>query len=295
MTAARHKAAAEHKPGRRLVSRFLMPSLAAAVVTSTVVGVSVASSSDVTAVSDEPAFSAHLIEKADPLESADQFADRQQRVSRAAPRTSIEALPEPVGHRFATAPLKLRLEPAEKAEDAGVVDELTKLFITGERKDDFTEVLLEDKVFWVSSEYLAKQEPEPEPEPVPEESTAGGDTTEALPAGDCTAAPPSGVTSSAMAVYEAVCARFPQVTTYGGYRGDGEHSDGRAIDIMVSGELGWDIANYLLANAGSFGLYDIIYSQRIWTDQRSSEGWRYMEDRGSTTANHYDHVHVKVY
>jgi hypothetical protein len=29
--------------------------------------------------------------------------------------------------------------------------------------------------------------------------------------------------------------------------------------------------------------------------QRSSEGWRWMEDRGSTTANHYDHVHVTVY
>lgn len=266
-----------------------MPSLAAAVVTSTVVGVSVATSPDVTAVSDEPAFSARLIENADPLDTADQFADRAQRVSRAAPRTSIEALPEPVGHRFATAPLKLRLEPSLKAKDAGVVDELTKLFITGERKDGFTEVLLEDKVFWVSSEYLAKKKPEPE------EASAAGGGTDALAVGTCTAAPPSGVTANAMAVYEAVCARFPQVTTYGGYRGDGEHSDGRAIDIMISGETGWDIANYLLANAGTFGLYDIIYSQRIWTDQRSSEGWRYMEDRGSTTANHYDHVHVKVY
>jgi hypothetical protein len=287
VTAARHKAAAERKPGRRMVSRVLVPSLAAAVVTSTVVGVSVATS-NVSAVSEEPAFSAHLIEAADPLDSADRFADREQRVSRAAPRTRLVALPEPVGHRFATAPLKLRLEPTEKAKDAGVVDELSKLFITGERKNGYAQILLEDKVFWVSSEYLAKKKPQPE-----ETAAAGG--TEALPVGNCTAAPPSGVTASAMAVYEAVCARFPQVTTYGGWRGDGEHSDGRAIDIMVSGQLGWDIANYLLANAGTFGLYDIIYAQRIWTDQRSSEGFRYMEDRGSTTANHYDHVHVKVY
>ena len=235
MTAARHKAAAEHKPGRRMVTRFLVPSLAAAVVTSTVVGVSVATS-NVSAVSEEPAFSAHLIEAADPLESADRFADREQRVSRAAPRTRIVALPEPVGHRFAVAPLKLRLEPAEKAKDAGVVDELTKLFITGERKNGYAQILLEDKLFWVSSEYLAKKKPEPE------ESTEAAAATDALPVGNCTAAPPSGVTASAMAVYEAVCARFPQVTTYGGWRGDGEHSDGRAIDIMVSGQLGWDIA-----------------------------------------------------
>ena len=64
---------------------------------------------------------------------------------------------------------------------------------------------------------------------------------------------------------------------------------------MVSGDLGWQVAEYLLANAGTFGLYDIIYAQRIWTAERSSEGWRSMEDRGSATANHYDHVHVKVY
>ncbi len=288
MTAARHKAAAERKPGRRMVSRVLVPSLAAAVVTSTVVGVSVATS-NVSAVSEQPAFSAHLIQKADPLEAADRFADREQRVSRAAPRTRIVALPEPVGHRFATAPLKLRLEPSEKAKDAGVVDELAKLFITGKRKDGYAQILLEDKLFWVSSEYLAKKKPEPE------EASSSGGGADALPVGNCTAAPPSGVTANAMAVYEAVCARFPQVTTYGGWRGDGEHSDGRAIDIMISGQTGWDIANYLLANAGTFGLYDIIYSQRIWTDQRSSEGWRYMSDRGSATANHYDHVHVKVY
>jgi hypothetical protein len=39
----------------------------------------------------------------------------------------------------------------------------------------------------------------------------------------------------------------------------------------------------------------VIWSQHIWTVQRSSEGWRAMPDRGSTTANHYDHVHVSVY
>lgn len=282
MTAARHKAAAEHKPSRRALARFLMPSLAAAVVTSTVVGVSVATS----AVSGDraTAYSAHLIQDADAAGSAERLADRGLRVSRAAPRTRIVALPEPVGHRFATEPLKLRLEPSRKAKDAGVVDELSKLLITGEREGGYTQILLDEKLFWVSSEYLARKKPD---------VTASG--VGDLPVGDCTAAPPSGVTAGAMAVYEAVCARFPMITTYGGWRGDGEHSDGRAVDIMVSGDLGWQVAEYLLANAGTFGLYDIIYAQRIWTAERSSEGWRSMEDRGSATANHYDHVHVKVY
>ena len=40
---------------------------------------------------------------------------------------------------------------------------------------------------------------------------------------------------------------------------------------------------------------EVLYSQKIWTVQRSSEGWRSFSDRGSTTANHYDHVHVSVY
>ena len=33
----------------------------------------------------------------------------------------------------------------------------------------------------------------------------------------------------------------------------------------------------------------------IWSVERGGEGWRGMSDRGSTTANHYDHVHVTTY
>ncbi len=39
----------------------------------------------------------------------------------------------------------------------------------------------------------------------------------------------------------------------------------------------------------------MLWSRQIWTVQRNSEGWRAMKDRGSTTANHEDHVHVTVY
>jgi hypothetical protein len=64
---------------------------------------------------------------------------------------------------------------------------------------------------------------------------------------------------------------------------------------MVSGDLGWQVAEFLRAHAAEFNLYDVIYAQRIFTQERASEGWRAMSDRGSTTANHYDHVHVAVY
>ncbi|WP_370616699.1 hypothetical protein [Mumia sp. Pv 4-285] len=106
----------------------------------------------------------------------------------------------------------------------------------------------------------------------------------------------SGLTANAISVHRAVCAEFPAVTSYGGVRsGDGgEHGSGRALDIMVSGETGDAIADFVRANASKLGVTEVLWAQKIWTTQRGSEGWRSMEDRGSSTANHFDHVHVTV-
>ena len=57
---------------------------------------------------------------------------------------------------------------------------------------------------------------------------------------------------------------------------------------------GQQIAEYYRANASRFGIEYIIFNQRIWSVARNSEGWRYMADRGSDTANHIDHVHITV-
>jgi hypothetical protein len=65
--------------------------------------------------------------------------------------------------------------------------------------------------------------------------------------------------------------------------------------MISDSTVGWQIANWVRANASRLGVSEVLYSQRIWTVQRSSEGWRFMSDRGSATANHYDHVHVTVY
>lgn len=133
------------------------------------------------------------------------------------------------------------------------------------------------------------------PEPAP--SGGGGGISDApCPSGSSVE---SGLTSNAIAVHRAVCHLFPDVSSYGGLRvgDDGEHGEGRALDIMVYSDsaLGDEIADWVRANAGSLGVSEVLWSQQIWTVQRSSEGWRYMEDMGSTTANHYDHVHVTVY
>jgi hypothetical protein len=159
---------------------------------------------------------------------------------------------------------------------------------------------------WVNGQYLAEHKPAP-PAPEPEPQAESDDTTATESATTTTsgvsgASCPdgssieSGLTSSAVRLYRAVCAAFPALTTYGGYDPHGEHVDGRAIDFMITdSSLGQAVADYVLANAGSLGVRDIIWSQQIWTPEQASSGWRFMEDRGSATANHYDHVHVAVF
>jgi hypothetical protein len=105
----------------------------------------------------------------------------------------------------------------------------------------------------------------------------------------------NGLQPNTVKLYRAVCAAFPAVSSWGGRSGSGDHGAGRALDIMCTGSLGDSIAAYVRSHASSFGVSEVIWKQRIWSVQRSSEGWRPMEDRGSTTANHYDHVHVSVY
>ena len=287
MTSARHTAVVEHALRRRL-ARITAPALAATVVTGTVVAVSLGTSQ---AEPGPVAASGQISRHVDPAQIADRLADRSQSVSRSARRVTLVERPEAVGSRFATAPLNVRTEPAEDAKVVDVVEAGTKIDITGENRKGFAEVVRDRTAYWVSAEYLSKDKPEADTA----SSADGADAAAAPAAGSCTAAAPSGVVSQAMVVFHEVCSHFPSITTYGGWRADGEHIDGHAIDVMVSGDLGWQVANYLRANAARLNLYDVIFSQRIFTQERAGEGWRYMSDRGSTTANHYDHVHVAVY
>jgi hypothetical protein len=104
------------------------------------------------------------------------------------------------------------------------------------------------------------------------------------------------LTPGAVYVYRSVCHAVPQITRYGGWDAHGEHASGRALDVMTSDvALGTAIADFLQAHASELHLYDVIWRQHIWTPVRSAEGWRLMPSRGSSTADHYDHVHVSTY
>jgi Sec-independent protein translocase protein TatA len=147
----------------------------------------------------------------------------------------------------------------------------------------------------------AKATPKPTTAPAPAPKAAAA--APAAPAGVSQAACASGsaveagLTKDAIRVHRAVCALFSGVTGWGGTRGSGDfHGTGQALDIMIpNSSVGQSIANYVRANAKALGVSEVIWSQHIWTVQRSGEGWRAMSDRGSPTANHYDHVHVSVY
>ena len=103
-----------------------------------------------------------------------------------------------------------------------------------------------------------------------------------------------GLVPSAAAVYSAVRSTFG-ITNIGGLRpGDwGDHGTGHAVDVMITSSAQGDaVAAYALANAGRFGIKYVIWQQRIWMP--STGVWRLMEDRGSPTQNHMDHVHISV-
>lgn len=104
-------------------------------------------------------------------------------------------------------------------------------------------------------------------------------------------------------LFDAVAYHFgDRLETIGGWRADGggfnDHPSGRALDIMIpnysspeSVKLGTDINDFVLANAEKFGLEYTIWRQHY--NPATGTG-NQMDDRGSDTQNHFDHVHVTL-
>jgi peptidoglycan hydrolase CwlO-like protein len=82
----------------------------------------------------------------------------------------------------------------------------------------------------------------------------------------------------------------------GGLRpGDpGDHGTGHALDFMTGGHcsaLGWDIANYVAANADAFGVTYIMFCDKFYSTFTNHNGPAYTWVHWGDGA-HYDHVHV---
>lgn len=87
--------------------------------------------------------------------------------------------------------------------------------------------------------------------------------------------------------------------SFGTYAGH-DPTPERALDIFVpvdDPETAAAICAFGIANQAQFGIWYEMSRQHIWNVERASEGWRPQSpyDRGSLTANHYDHVHVSFY
>lgn len=199
------------------------------------------------------------------------------------------------GTRYTTASVNVRTGPGLGYAVRATLSDGAEVAITGWAVDGWRQVVVSRKAGWIKESYLTTKKPVAAPARESQSASSGGSGFSDEPCADASGIE-SGLTSRTRSVLRAVCAEFPQVDSYGGYRADGGsyHSTGRAIDVMATGEFGWEIARWARANASALGIIEVIYSQRIWTSQRSGDGWRAMEDRGGTTANHYDHVHISV-
>jgi hypothetical protein len=219
--------------------------------------------------------------KQEAKQEAEQEAEQARREAKQQKNATLEAIKRADTKLWTTADLNLWSSPEENADKVGVLDGIEKVLVTGRKDNGRVEVVIEDEARWVSAGYFSEKKPETGP-------TLGGACTNG-------SSVPSGVDAGVVLVHEAVCANFPEITSYGTFRNDGEHAQGRAVDVMISGETGWQVADFLRANYAALDIEYIIYAQNIWSVERGGEGWRSMSDRGSTTANHYDHVHVTVY
>jgi hypothetical protein len=191
-------------------------------------------------------------------------------------------VPKPKGKLWTTAPLDLRTQPKEKAQSAGELKPGKRVPVTGRRQGGYAEVIVGKVTRWVTQDYLSKEKA-PEAMGLSDAPCPDGSSIE------------SALQPQSVKVYRAVCAAFPELTTYGGQDGHGEHVNGEAIDFMVpDSATGQRVADFVYAHHAELDLFDIIWSQHIWTIERSGEGFRSMPDRGSATANHYDHVHIKI-
>ena len=206
----------------------------------------------------------------------------------------------PAGTKFVQANTVVRAQASTDAETIASIKVGDEISVTDKVDGKFRQVAVDGKVGYVLEARLGDAAPaKPEPK--------GTKTSSKSSAGSAAQAPDAnipaysgksvlGLKPRAMVVYEAVTARW-SFSSIGGYRSSNNrsnHGQGGAIDFMTftDSAKGWAVANYVVANADAFKIDHVIFEQKIWTPSRPY--WRPMANRGSITANHYDHVHVSV-
>ena len=227
-----------------------------------------------------------------PAERASVVEDRAaavQQVSRDAVRAAPDAAAPVVAAPvlvprttvvYAVEDTSVLAEPGSRGSRLSSLSRGAQLAVTGRTEDGYSEVAAGAALGWILTAATSTSPP-------PELSGApcpGQGSVE------------NGLRASTIAVHRAVCAEFPGLV-HGGLRpgDDGDHGTGKALDIMIRGAAGDELARWLQQNAEELGIHQLIWRQRIWYSGSSFDAWQGMEDRGSETANHYDHVHVSMH
>lgn len=207
-----------------------------------------------------------------------------------------EAEQDVTGTEYATENLDLHAGPDQKSPVLTVIKAGKKVDVTGKSDGKFAEIVHKGAPRWVTAKFIKTKA---QIAALKKAKKAKAEANRPLGGAPCASGSEmeSGLQPDTVRVHRAVCAQFPEIATYLGLGGGGEHATGQAIDIMLGSNTasGDAIAAFAMKNARELGVSQVIYRQRIWTVQRAGDGWRPMPDRGSPTANHMDHVHVTTY
>lgn len=191
-----------------------------------------------------------------------------------------------LSRRYSTDLLTVRSGPSSDSKSIGQLGIAAEVEVTTEVSGDYRKVVFGDDFGWVLAKSLTKSESDAAPRGTSMKPCSRGSAVE------------NHLRKGTIFIYRSVCPLFPEVNSYGGYRSSGRefHKNGRALDIMLTptkeSALGWRIAKYLTSHADTFNIDHVIFEQHIWTP--SSPTWKLMEDRGSITENHFNHVHVAI-
>jgi hypothetical protein len=149
--------------------------------------------------------------------------------------------------------------------------------------------------------------PEPTPEPTETPESAAPEPPPPPPE-DCPSTgygAEDGLTPDALRVLRCIAEAFPSITEFGGVaersNPNSDHPSGRAVDAMIpywdtldGNAYGWRVAKWVFENQDCLGVSYIIWDAKIWSRERSGEGWRTYSIGEDPTTMHLDHVHVSV-
>ncbi|MGY1747766.1 hypothetical protein [Modestobacter sp. SYSU DS0511] len=193
---------------------------------------------------------------------------------------------------------------AQQAQAAADQAEVERLAAEAEARAAAERVAAEEAAAKAAAEEAAAEaaaQREAAPAARPRGGTAAAATTAAAAAASAVARisnSAGGVRPVVQAAADAVVSAVPGAgsITLGGTRASaadpGGHPSGLALDYMVmtNAALGDAIVEYHRAHWAELGVDYLIWEQRMLSSPSGS--WKAMADRGSGTANHFDHVHV---